>query len=119
MDRDQAIRTAVRGLTGVARERAIEKLLRNPERIPWAMGGVLNPRPRRHWLRNASGRARTIKLAITVTPEQYVELRDTAALERVSIASLVRRELFGEKRSDVPSRRLVSQKMDAWAGRRD
>ncbi len=95
MDRHHAIRVVTRNLTGQARERAIDKLLKNPDEIGTAWGRVLHGRAP-IVIRGAPGnRKRNIQVHVRLSAEEYLALRDEARRVGMNMAKFLRFKTLG------------------------
>lgn len=93
MVKDHAIRLAIRGLKGHEREAAKLRLLAHPESIA--------PTLRRRAMEMRRGQKprgsgpKVVTIAMRVTPETYLRLRDLAKLHKMSMTRLVERWVEG------------------------
>lgn len=101
MDRDHAIRIAVRGLTGEKRKAAILYLAQHPEAIPDVLGQRLHKPANRCRIfrsKQAKRRGRQKAVLVRMTAEQHRKLLLDAKQAKMTVVAFIRIQLFGKKR---------------------
>ena len=98
LTQDHRIRLAVRGLVGESRVRAIDYLLKFPQATKGILRRQATQLLRPKWSNRRSAKrkhdgARVISWNMRFTAEEYLQFRDLASVEGLSMAQLMRVKL--------------------------